>query len=353
MAPAPSRSVVQHQPVPRPIPPFLQSSRVSHLPIVNARQETSASNTALCLRPNHPPAMSFERDDALCHRYAQFASHMVRWQFKIIYWTMFITNLLVLFLASWTYTKYVTPLLMPTLSFTYVCPLHRGQEALQRFEHQPAKRNKSLRTYIFLCLGCVLVSTVIVVMEVYALLALQFCDGEDLMSLYWSTWTMIQVGSLIAMIGIILALLHSLRDLRHPPWALALGTPVLVIAGVLHLFHDCTSKRVKSMRKSVDMTDGPPISQVNTIQVPDEYDDSAIHGEFIGFTVEGGPIVKFLRPPQGPLPSNAELLGHCGDDNRPLIAYRKNSIRFLSGSELEPEEDPEKAEVSPKTTLRE
>ena len=53
-------------------------------------------------------------------------------------------------------------------------------------------------------------------MEAYALLALQFCDGEDLMSLYWSTWTMIQVGSLIAMVGIILAMLHSLKNSRHP-----------------------------------------------------------------------------------------------------------------------------------------
>jgi hypothetical protein len=53
-------------------------------------------------------------------------------------------------------------------------------------------------------------------MEAFALLALQFCDGEDLMPLYWSTWTMIQVGSLIAMVGIILALLHSLHNRQHP-----------------------------------------------------------------------------------------------------------------------------------------
>jgi hypothetical protein len=140
--------------------------------------------------------MAFERDEELCRHYAQFASHMVRWQFKIIYWSMFITNLFVLFLASWTFTK--------------------GQEVMERFKHDPAKRSKGLRTYIILCFCCVVVSSVIVVMETYALLALQFCDGENLMSLYWSTWTMIQVGSLIAMVGIILALIHSLRDLRHP-----------------------------------------------------------------------------------------------------------------------------------------
>lgn len=69
---------------------------------------------------------------------------------------------------------------------------------------------------MIMCFGCVVVSTVIVTMEAYSLLALQFCDGEDLMSLYWSTFTMIQVGSLIAIIGIILALVHTLRNKKHP-----------------------------------------------------------------------------------------------------------------------------------------
>ena len=53
-------------------------------------------------------------------------------------------------------------------------------------------------------------------MEAFCLMALQFCDGEDLISLYLSTWTMIQVGSLIAMVGIILALVHSLQEKSHP-----------------------------------------------------------------------------------------------------------------------------------------
>lgn len=47
----------------------------------------------------------FVKDPELCEKYAQFASHMVRWQFKIIYWTLFISNLFVLFIASWTFTK--------------------------------------------------------------------------------------------------------------------------------------------------------------------------------------------------------------------------------------------------------
>jgi ABC-type maltose transport system permease subunit len=164
---------------------------------------------------------SFVKDPELCQKYAQFASHMVRWQFKIIYWTLFMSNLVVLFLASWTFTRYICPprghrTICRTLANTRSFLHSRGQKAIEQFSDEKRKRSKSLRLYIFLCLGCVAVSTTIVIMEAYSLLALQFCDGEDLMSLYWSTWTMIQVGSLIAMVGIILALAHALNDRKHP-----------------------------------------------------------------------------------------------------------------------------------------
>ncbi|KAF7561006.1 hypothetical protein G7046_g3140 [Stylonectria norvegica] len=257
--------------------------------------------------------MAQEVNPELCRRYAQFASHMVRWQFKIIYWTLFITNLFVLFLASWTYI--------------------RGQETLERFHKYSANRAKRLRQCIYLCLGCVLASTVIVIMEAYAIMALQFCDGEDLISLYWSTWTMIQVGSLIAMVGIILALCNSLRNRGHPPWALALGTPVLVIAGVLHLFHDCTTRRIgKQIRKKMEVVDdinGPPISQANTIQANDDDDGDEYQSEIVGFTIDGGPIIKFMNAIPDPLPNHIQLLGYC-DKNRPIVVCRKDAIQFIT-----------------------
>ncbi|KAF1730551.1 hypothetical protein CRV24_010014 [Beauveria bassiana] len=179
-----------------------------------------------------------------CLKYAQFTSHLGRWQFKVIYWTLFITNLLLLFFGSYVYIK--------------------AQDALSKYTEYPGKLQKRLRICIGICTGCVLSSTVIVIMEAYALLALQFCDGEDLMSLYWSTWTMIQVGSLIAMVGVILAMVHTLRDKRHPPWALALGTPVLVIAGLLHMCYLCTKARFQSLRRkpSADTETEPPFSRV-------------------------------------------------------------------------------------------
>ncbi|KAL2203186.1 hypothetical protein CC79DRAFT_1373332 [Sarocladium strictum] len=265
-------------------------------------------------------ASSFEPNEELCQKYAQFAAHLDRWHFKIIYWSLFITNLIVLFIASWTYT--------------------RGLDVLEKYGQECKKRAKLLRVNIALCFGCVVTSTVIVVMEAFCLMALQFCDGEDLISLLWSTWTMIQVGSLIAMVGIILALVNSLQDKRHPPWALALGTPVLVIAGALHFAHACVSKRVKTMRHSSEEKEGgPPMSQVNTIQADPE-EDEEVKGEIVGFTVEGGPIVRFAQPFTQPLPDHAELLGSCEDD-RPLIAYRKDSLRFLSlKDDFEPKSGP-------------
>lgn len=135
-------------------------------------------------------------DSPNCLKYAQFASHLDLWQFKVIYWTLFISNLLFLFFGSFAYIK--------------------AQEALSAYADHPSKLRKRLRLCIVVCSLCVAASTVIVIMEAYALLALQFCDGEDLMSLYWSTWTMIQVGSLIAIMGVILAMIHTLRNKRHP-----------------------------------------------------------------------------------------------------------------------------------------
>ncbi|GJN74942.1 hypothetical protein VFPFJ_10755 [Purpureocillium lilacinum] len=260
-------------------------------------------------------------DPALCKHYAEFASHMVMWQFQVIYWVLFVLNLAVLFFSSWIYTK--------------------GQRALENYGPQTKQRAKTIRTYIFICFSCACISVVLVVMEAFALLAVQFCDGEPLMPLFWSTWAMVQVGSLIAIVGTILALLHSFRDSKHPPWALALGTPVLVIAGFLHLFHDCTKKRIKNARhrrklESIDF--GRPISQANTIQGSqsedsNEDEEAQVEAELIGFTVAGGPIVRFVSPLRGTAPEKGTIIGH-GSRHRPIIAFEKGTVEFVSSKEV-------------------
>jgi len=53
-------------------------------------------------------------------------------------------------------------------------------------------------------------------MEVYVLMALQFCDGEDLMSLYWSTWTVLQLGSLVVIAGVLLSVYNNRHGNKNP-----------------------------------------------------------------------------------------------------------------------------------------
>ncbi|KAK8048611.1 hypothetical protein PG994_010341 [Apiospora phragmitis] len=106
------------------------------------------------------------------------------------------------------------------------------------------KVKRALAAVIFIFL----VSAVTVVIETFCLLALQFCDGEDLMSLYWSTWTMMQLGSQIAIGGVVLALWHTLCNVKHPMWALAMGTPILVVAGLGHVASLCLHKMYKKAK---------------------------------------------------------------------------------------------------------
>ncbi len=95
---------------------------------------------------------------------------------------------------------------------------------------------------------CFILSIVANIFEVYALLALQFCDGEDLMALYWASWTAMQFGAVIAILGTVLNLIHQLQESHHPPWALALGTPILIFTGVGHAVHSAVRGPMKRYR---------------------------------------------------------------------------------------------------------
>lgn len=139
---------------------------------------------------------TFERDEERCHHYAAFASHLGRQAFDYIYWFLFGLVIMMLFLASWKYS--------------------RDFEAAQKFESGSRHYRNRMKKCMLICSIYASISVVAVVMEVYALMALQFCDGEDLMSLYWSTWTMMQVGSLIAILGILLSVFNGLRGNKNP-----------------------------------------------------------------------------------------------------------------------------------------
>jgi len=59
----------------------------------------------------------------------------------------------------------------------------------------------------------------------------QFCHGEDLNMFLWGSWTLFQVGSAIAEVGLVLYQLQNCFQPDHPAWNVALGTPIPVICG--------------------------------------------------------------------------------------------------------------------------
>ncbi|KAI1379604.1 hypothetical protein F4677DRAFT_337703 [Hypoxylon crocopeplum] len=204
-------------------------------------------------------------DPVRCPHYAQFAAGLDRPHFDGIYWTFFFMVIGILFISSWIY------------------------QSTMRFRDKPGfsedKFLRKVKISLVWCTVLFLLAAVLLVIEVFTLLALQFCDGEDLMSLYWSTWTMLQLGSEMAILGICLALWHHLFDVRHPLWALALGTPVLVVAGfghVLHLVLRMFYKRARARRQACKEgrdgekgeSDATP-SQANTIKPEVEQVDLA------------------------------------------------------------------------------
>jgi hypothetical protein len=73
-------------------------------------------------------------------------------------------------------------------------------------------------------------------MEIFALFNVEYCYGEDLTQLYWGFWSVLQVGSNIAIFGVMLQLWIVLADVDSPSWAVALGTPVLVFAALGWIF---------------------------------------------------------------------------------------------------------------------
>ncbi|KAK0633478.1 hypothetical protein B0T14DRAFT_491646 [Immersiella caudata] len=280
-------------------------------------------------------------DPNQCRHYAAFASHLPRLQFDIIYWALFVAVILMLFSASYRYS--------------------RDHEASKDVEPGSREYRRRMTTCMIWCVflfGCAVVS---VVMEVYALLALQFCDGEDLMSLYWSTWTMLQLGSLVAIAGIILSVYNGIRGNKNPPWALALGTPVLVVAGIGHALHSSMRKRVdrvrsrsatRSRRRTMSVSSGLsrlegvttgdlPMSREETLRIDDsERDDLDFKARLVGYTPEGAPILHFLDDPGTIRSDRGTVIGR--GDGGVIVAFRKTMTTIIDG------QDPEK--LKEKTT---
>ena len=98
---------------------------------------------------------------------------------------------------------------------------------------------------------CFLLSVTCTVLEVFAAFNIQYCDGEDLMQLYWSFWSVLQVGSNIAIFGVMLQLWIALGNVKSPSWAVALGTPVLVFAALGWIFREISKVVLRKVFRKI------------------------------------------------------------------------------------------------------
>jgi hypothetical protein len=107
---------------------------------------------------------------------------------------------------------------------------------------------------------CLILSATAAVFECFALFNIEFCDGEDLMQLYWGFWSVIQVGSNIAILGVMVQFWIVLSDHETPSWTVALGTPVLVFAALGFVFRSIgaqTWDRCRGKRPQVQEGENP------------------------------------------------------------------------------------------------
>lgn len=133
---------------------------------------------------------------------------------EAMFWIFFASVLFLLFAASWRFGRVV--------------------ERTEGLRVDNPTRQALIYRCFYISMVAGFLSLTLVVLECFVLLTLQFCDNEPLSSLYWSVWTVLQVGAVVAIFGITLHVRHMIRGRKNPPWALALGTPVLVVAGLGH-----------------------------------------------------------------------------------------------------------------------
>jgi hypothetical protein len=63
------------------------------------------------------------------------------------------------------------------------------------------------------------------------------------MQLYWGGWTLLQVGSSLAIFGVMLEMWIVLVNHESPHWSVGLGTPVLVSAALSFVIRKTVGKQ--------------------------------------------------------------------------------------------------------------
>ncbi|CZS95019.1 uncharacterized protein RAG0_04824 [Rhynchosporium agropyri] len=163
-----------------------------------------------------------EINAAQCKHYARFLRNLTLSEANGIFWILFAFVLLMMCISSLQHHK--------SIALT-----ERDKSLPPRLVNSTRHKLKNRRARVrMLSIAslCLILSATAAVVECFALFNIEFCDGEDLMQLYWGFWSVLQVGSIIAILGVMVQFWIVLGDVETPSWAVALGTPVLVFAAL-------------------------------------------------------------------------------------------------------------------------
>ncbi|EKD14952.1 hypothetical protein MBM_06713 [Drepanopeziza brunnea f. sp. 'multigermtubi' MB_m1] len=180
-------------------------------------------------------------DTRRCRHYARFFQNLSLKEANAIFWLLFS------FVSTTTYRVASRPIRDPDIRAAVQEPTADDaialterdkllpKEVVESQEHKIKNRRTRIKCLMWASL-CLALSASATVLECFAAFNIQYCDGEDLMQLYWGFWSVLQVGSNIAILGVMVQFWIVLGDVETPSWAVALGTPILVFAALGFVF---------------------------------------------------------------------------------------------------------------------
>ncbi len=194
-------------------------------------------------------------------------------------------------------------------------------EALIRKER--AHRRAMTCCFLISCI-CFIISATSVFMQCLAMNNLQFCSGEDFMYFYTSLLGTLSIGATIAILGVCVHQFCGLWDLKHPVWAVGLGTPVSLICAIAHYVKQLSPWNFRNMwyqaaaggSMEQDLSGASNVSTCYSVPL---------------ITPENGVVIQFWQG--GHIPENTRVLGIDSLGHK-IIEFLPPSASSLSQTSL-------------------
>ncbi|TGO87584.1 hypothetical protein BPOR_0217g00150 [Botrytis porri] len=226
-----------------------------------------------------PSNMTDPMQSEKCLKHGHFMHNLNVSAVKSIFWILFLIVLIMLTIATSVFTK--SAHIATHIRNAELHPTISRDLSPRLLSISKEKQRRTQIRCIYVSSLCLVVAIICTVFEAFAASSLIFCHELDMAFLYWSFWTLLQVGSTIAIFGIGLAQLWSY-----------LGRESLPVNSQSELTAEAKN-------------------QASTSSVPT--------AELLGFTLDNRPIIAFKRLSGTPHPMARHV--STTDDGRSIYIY--------------------------------